>query len=84
MKAFLRHLLNSIREDAYYERSCEGRGTLLSYVHSVYGHVHWLVGAIVCHFLDHAWEDASHAGPESGNMDMYCSRCGKTFHHQLY
>lgn len=40
--------------------------------------------AMRCGFTDHDWIDNSTAGPDSGDMDMYCRRCGKTFHHQLY
>lgn len=44
----------------------------------------WIFKALRCTFTDHVWVDDSSAGPESGNMDMYCSRCGLHFHHQLY
>ena len=38
----------------------------------------------VCEIKGHNWEDHSHAGPESGSMDMYCERCGLDFHQILY
>lgn len=46
--------------------------------------IRWLVAMARCHFGDHQYEDNSSAGPESGNMDMFCSRCGYCFNHTLY
>ena len=40
--------------------------------------------ACLCVVHGHAWVDDSSAGPDSGDMDMYCKRCGLSFHHQLY
>jgi hypothetical protein len=44
----------------------------------------WIFRALRCAFTYHAWVDDSYAGPNSGNMDMYCARCGYHFHHTLY
>ena len=33
---------------------------------------------------DHDWVDDSHAGPNSGNIDMTCHKCGKTCYAKLY
>lgn len=33
---------------------------------------------------DHDWVDDSHAGPDSGNIDMTCRKCGKTCYTNLY
>lgn len=39
---------------------------------------------IACDLTDHKWVDTSEAGPDSGDMSGYCTRCGYSFHHQLY
>lgn len=41
-------------------------------------------GTTSCADNAHTWVDDSHAGPDSGNMNMYCSRCNETFTHILY
>jgi len=46
--------------------------------------IHYKYLQFICTYKGHDWEDNSHASPESGNMDMYCKRCGETFHHILY
>lgn len=33
---------------------------------------------------DHDWIDESHAGPDSGNIDMTCRKCGKVCYANLY
>lgn len=43
-----------------------------------------LLKRLRCRIFGHRWIDDSTAGPDSGNMDMYCPRCGEHFHHQLY
>ncbi len=42
------------------------------------------IQSLPCRWKGHAWEDHGYAGPESGAIDMECSRCGKCFHVQLY
>lgn len=43
------------------------------------------VGKRTCEFTGkHKWVDTSSAGPESGDMAAHCTRCGFSFHHQLY
>ena len=37
-----------------------------------------------CRENDHDWVDTSYCGPDSGDMSMYCKRCGYSFHHTLY
>lgn len=32
----------------------------------------------------HDWIDHSHAGPDSGSIDMTCRNCGSHFHHVMY
>lgn len=39
---------------------------------------------LVCKLKGHVWEDDSYGGPESGCMAGHCTRCGHSFHHQLY
>jgi hypothetical protein len=39
------------------------------------------VYAIEC---DHDWVDDSHAGLDSGNIDLTCRKCGKTCYANLY
>lgn len=38
----------------------------------------------ICNFTGHAWVDDSYGGSESGCMTGHCSRCGESFHTQLY
>jgi hypothetical protein len=33
---------------------------------------------------DHDWIDESEAGPDSGNIDMTCRKCGKVCYVNLY
>lgn len=37
-----------------------------------------------CEKKGHKWVDDSYGGPESGAMAAHCTRCGYSFHHQLY
>jgi len=39
---------------------------------------------LVCYIKDHDLEDCSSAGPDSGNMDHQCKRCGRYWHVPLY
>ena len=43
----------------------------------------WLLAAemAVC---DHYWKDESYGGPDSGCIDMTCTKCGASFHETLY
>lgn len=38
----------------------------------------------MCDKYGHKIVDDSSAGPDSGDMDCYCKRCGMSWHHQLY
>ena len=38
----------------------------------------------VCKQYGHDLEDNGYAGPDSGAIDMYCHRCGGSWHTQLY
>lgn len=38
----------------------------------------------LCDKYGHKIVDDSSAGPDSGDMDYCCSRCGMSWHHQLY
>ena len=60
----------------------EGRKS--SYLRFIYDCVNQWCREKWCARYDHDWQDCSTAGPDSGNMDMYCRRCGFGFHHQLY
>lgn len=47
--------------------------------------VTWIIAkAITCFSQGHRAQDCSSAGPESGNMDHECVRCGKYWHVPLY
>ncbi len=48
------------------------------------GHITWAVNAAICRLLGHRMVDCSHAGPESGDMDMFCDRCGRYWDIPLY
>lgn len=39
---------------------------------------------ILCRYLGHNWVDDSYAGPDSGNMSHYCTRCGESHSVTLY
>lgn len=39
---------------------------------------------LVCRYRGHALVDESTAGPDSGNMDHSCRRCGQYWHVPLY
>jgi hypothetical protein len=74
----------SVEQDAGYYMCCEGRSKPVAYLLATVYTVKWAVGAAVCAWRGHAWVDDSVATPDSGNMDMRCTRCGESFHHQLY
>lgn len=44
----------------------------------------WALAGIACIFLDHKWEEDGHAGPDSGWIEMNCTRCGECHHTTLY
>lgn len=46
--------------------------------------VRMLAGAAVCKVRGHAWVDNGYGGPESGCIDMHCTRCGHGYHVTLY
>lgn len=61
------------------------------------GYIYWQVGGYVrwayiasglapwiCKRYSHKLVDCSSAGPESGNMDHECKRCGEYWHRTLY
>ncbi len=39
---------------------------------------------LVCRMRGHMWVDAGYGGPESGCVDMHCTRCGYSHHVTLY
>lgn len=84
LKARAREAVESIKFDAYHEMTCEMHCKPVAYILATCSTAKYLIGAVVCSVRGHQWEDDSCVGPESGNMDMYCSRCGESFHHQLY
>lgn len=43
-----------------------------------------LAGMVICKVRGHAWVDNSYGGPESGCVDMHCTRCGHGHHVTLY
>lgn len=53
-------------------------------VRSAWGSFAWAVKALHCALTDHDWVDDSYGGPESGCIAGHCSRCGYSFHNQLY
>ncbi len=55
-----------------------------AYVEAWYYHFRWLAQIMVCRFKGHKWVDDSSCGPDSGNMDHYCARCGHSIHYTLY
>ena len=70
-----------IRQDVYV-RQMEGSDWPLT--ESLIANLAWLIEALECIMLDHEWVDCSSAGPESGDIDLRCRRCGYHVHHQLY
>ena len=46
----------------------------------------WRIHAEIayCETFGHNYEESGYAGPESGCIDVYCTRCGHGWHHQLY
>ena len=45
----------------------------------------WTLIAIqICKYKGHDLEDHGYAGPDHGEMDMYCKRCGESWRHVLY
>jgi hypothetical protein len=47
-------------------------------------HLYQTMLAVRCDLTNHKWVDTSCGGPDSGDMSGYCTRCGYSFHHQLY
>jgi hypothetical protein len=37
-----------------------------------------------CKVLDHNWQDDSYGGPDHGDIDIHCTRCGLGVYHVLY
>lgn len=60
------------------------------YDRHILGYDSWLRGCLVsselaiCREQGHDIEDCSSGGPESGNMDHECKRCGEYWHVPLY
>ena len=42
------------------------------------------VDRLICDKFGHKYVDYGHAGPDSGPIDLECSRCGYSHHEQLY
>lgn len=55
-----------------------------AYVEAWFGFIAWRFKFTLCGWFGHKWIDCSSAGPDSGDMDIYCDRCGHSFHHTLY
>jgi len=43
-----------------------------------------LISRFICKIFNHVWIDDSTAGPETGNMSVYCKRCGESHCTILY
>ena len=71
----VKEVWGDVRLDVYHSR-VHGRGVVRSWARALYVLVGWLYGVTMCHFFDHRWEDQGHAGPDSGCVDMVCTRCG--------
>jgi hypothetical protein len=75
-------MIRQLWEDYQMNRHYEGgRLNLFAFAADVVLHY---TRTTICRYRGHAWVDCSYAGPDSGNMDMYCERCGYHFHHTLY
>lgn len=59
-------------------------GTGFLWVEEVYDQVVGGILSMVCRVRGHRLYDDSTAGPDSGNMDHGCSRCGAHWHVPLY
>ena len=87
----IKHILEEIKENASYSAyndsvvNKECVYSKLDYlVFSAFNLMIWNVKFMICQKIGHKWEDYSHAGPDSGSIDMECSRCGHSYHHCLY
>ncbi len=69
--------------DHYYDNP-RRIGKTAAYIEAWVEFLSWQVKSTMCSWFGHKWVDDSSCGPESGDMDMYCERCGHTFHHTLY
>lgn len=49
-----------------------------TYIWRIHAEIAW------CETFGHNYIDDSYGGPESGYVDVHCSRCGHGWHHQLY
>ena len=91
MKNTFKSIIKDAEWDAGYERCCTNtklpykillaRAIIYSTLHTTY---HNFIENHICSRFGHRWVDESYGGPDSGCMAGTCSRCGASFHTQLY
>lgn len=84
LNEWFQHVKENLSWDMYvYVCSYNGeKPTLLGYCKAFFNEMTWFLPAMWCQISgNHKWEDTSTVGPDSGNMDMTCSRCHEQFHH---
>lgn len=87
LKDWLHHFsIHHIREEWNWHKMCQfhdGRSRVRPF-----WFVYWCCITVVkdlrCVVQGHKLEDESTVGPDSGDIALVCSRCGYTYHHQLY
>jgi hypothetical protein len=50
----------------------------------LYNHLKQILNCLICRWRGHKLVDCSSAGPDSGDMDHYCERCGQFWSVPLY
>jgi len=63
----------------------ELHGERLCLIKRLWNHYAHKAQRLVCKLLGgHRWEDHSIATPDTGDIDLVCSRCGYTYYKVLY
>ena len=84
MLAFLKAVLEDYHYSVYTYRGAHGYGPIVARLKALKDAASWVWAGVVCRFKGHEWVDDSYGGRESGCMAGHCTRCGYTWHHQLY
>lgn len=75
----------SFQQDVGYQLVCEGRSKPVAFVRSLYGSIVGVAKVAVCACVGHKLVDSGYGGPDSGCIDIGCSRCGFSYPtHHLY
>ena len=71
-----------LKHDYYFNKfHTENTYTIFHYIKDLF---YEQIRRIICVIMGHKIVDDSYAGPESGDVSLYCERCGWHWSHILY